>query len=163
VVAQKSLDKLFYYRAQSQNYKTKQAMQVPRNNWTIIGTTLGLWLFSWLFVYTQHWPIGDREFYIWTTGKALLPLVAILCMYVLAVRTAATRGRSKLILHLTYMIVLLLSANSLHVGWKDSVEWDDTAVDWSCVFVLTIGGIIFWFFRGIEIVIRRIRNSKSAS
>jgi len=135
-------------------------MQVPRNNWIIIGVALGLWLFSWLFVYIQHWPICDREFYIWTTGKALLPLVATLCMYVLAMRTAGSRGRSKLIVHLTYIIILPLLANSLLVGWKDSIKWDDTAVDWSCAFALMVGGIIFWLFRGIDIVIHRIRNRK---
>ncbi len=124
---------------------------------------MGIWLLSWLVVFTQRWPIPDMEFYILVTVKALLPLVGTLCMYVLAIRTAASRGRIKPIVHLTYVIILVLSANTLQVGWRDSIRWDDTAVDWSCVFSLMIGGVIFWLFRGIEVVINKIRNGKGVA
>jgi hypothetical protein len=134
-------------------------MQLPRNNWTIIGATLLLWLFSWLFVYVQHWPIGDREFYIWTTGKALLPLIAIVAMYMLTIRTACLRKRNKFIVHFTYLIILLLAANCLRIGWKDSITWDDTAIDWSCIFALIVGGFLFWFFRGIDFLIFKKKAS----
>jgi hypothetical protein len=139
-------------------------MHLPRNNWLIIGVAFGLWLLSWFFMMSFHAnpTIGDEGYYVWTASKAALPLVAVVCMYALGVRTAVSRQRSKFIVHLTYLTMLAFFAPAMLGGMEGSLNAHDAPmgaiVDAACIAALVYGAVIFWLFRGVEIAVRKLRR-----
>lgn len=139
-------------------------MKLPRNNWLIIGVAFGLWLFSWCFMmsFHSHPTIGNEGYYVWTAAKAALPLIAIVCMYALALRSAMSRQRSKLIVHLTYLTMLALFAPIVWGGMNGSLNANDALmgaiIDVACIATLVYGAAIFWLFRGIEVAAHKLRR-----
>jgi hypothetical protein len=144
-------------------------MKLPRNNWMIIGVAFGLWLLSWFFMMAfAHDPtIGNDGYYVWTASKAALPLAAAVCMYGLAIRSAAARDRSKLAVHLTYIAILGLLIPTMWGGMQGSLHAHDAPmgaiVDAACVAALIYGAAIFWVFRGIELGARKLWRRHDAA
>jgi hypothetical protein len=135
-------------------------MQRLRNNWTILGAAVAAYVLSWLFALA--FENSHNCFVIWTAFKAALPLIAVVCMYALAIRMTSARKRSKVIVHLTYPILLVLLLPMMFAGMMGSLSAEDApggaAVDAMCFFALLFGSMFFWLLRTIEWVVKMIRS-----
>ena len=111
--------------------------------------------------------IGNIGNVVWTAFKAALPLVATVLMYALAIRSAAAQGRSKIVVHLTYVTVFALLIPNAYYGMLGSLEATDAPmgiiVDVAGISALIYGGFVFWLFRGIEIGIQKYRQRRAQS
>ena len=133
------------------------------NNWIVVGLAFSLWLVSFLLL-----PVAGDDFYLArTVGAGILPVLASIFMYGLALRSAPLHGRSKVGVHLTWLVIIGLLVPMMWTGMQGTLNAveppDGFAVDLAALAALLFGAVIFWTFRLIEIAVRKLQRKQDVA